>query len=531
MPQVSATTSELVDWVDTQLQAQGVDDEVGLLVLAAMEGDAQLDAFLADGAPERSEVHRSGATSTPGGTFLTSIEVEGFRGIGPTTALQLKPRPGLTIVAGRNGSGKSSLAEGLELVLTGDTYRWHSKPAMWSSRWRNLHHTKAQITIGAVEEDSGPVTITTSWPDDESELAGRATKTQRTVGGQVQAQQDGLGDLGWERPLEQFRPVLSYDELGGILEQGPSKLYDALASILGVEQISDALRRVQNALKTLKTPQVAAANRRRQLRDAAAQIVDERASEAAALLAKSTPDVTALRRLATGGDPTVSGPVGALRALGRVTAPTTASQVEQVAKAVRAGVAAVADAALGLSASEMGALRLLDSAIELHAKYGNMPCPVCRQGTLDDAWAHTSCELADQAKAQLDEHKRAVQICETAVRRLKEMVVPVPTVLHTSPVPEMQVVVDAVRSAWEDFVDRVPGTDSAAYLAAADHVERTIGPLLAAVDRLQVTATAEAERLDDLWRPLASQLATWCDEWDRVVAGKPAVDRLAKAEK
>ena len=53
--------------------------------------------------------------------------MEGFRGIGPATTLRLSPQPGLTIVAGRNGSGKSSLSEALELVLTGDTYRWKKR--------------------------------------------------------------------------------------------------------------------------------------------------------------------------------------------------------------------------------------------------------------------------------------------------------------------------------------------------------------------------------------------------------------------
>src|SRR5215203_3682564 len=42
------------------------------------------------------------------GAYLTSLAVEGFRGIGPKQSLTLTPGPGLTIVVGRNGSGKSS---------------------------------------------------------------------------------------------------------------------------------------------------------------------------------------------------------------------------------------------------------------------------------------------------------------------------------------------------------------------------------------------------------------------------------------
>ena len=53
------------------------------------------------------------------GATLTEITVEGFRGIGPRRSLRLTPGPGLTLVVGRNGSGKSSFAEGVEILLTG----------------------------------------------------------------------------------------------------------------------------------------------------------------------------------------------------------------------------------------------------------------------------------------------------------------------------------------------------------------------------------------------------------------------------
>jgi DNA repair exonuclease SbcCD ATPase subunit len=39
----------------------------------------------------------------------------------PATTLEVERGPGLTLVVGRNGSGKSSFAEALELLLTGDS--------------------------------------------------------------------------------------------------------------------------------------------------------------------------------------------------------------------------------------------------------------------------------------------------------------------------------------------------------------------------------------------------------------------------
>ena len=72
--------------------------------------------------------------------WLKSITVEGFRGIGPAATLELDPAPGLTVVVGRNGSGKSSFAEGLELLMTGQLKRWEKRPKAWTETWQCLHH-------------------------------------------------------------------------------------------------------------------------------------------------------------------------------------------------------------------------------------------------------------------------------------------------------------------------------------------------------------------------------------------------------
>ncbi|MFJ4083516.1 AAA family ATPase [Streptomyces iakyrus] len=58
---------------------------------------------------------------------LQSVTVSGFRGIGRTARLPLTPGPGLSLVTGRNGSGKSSFAEAVEIALTGDNARWRGR--------------------------------------------------------------------------------------------------------------------------------------------------------------------------------------------------------------------------------------------------------------------------------------------------------------------------------------------------------------------------------------------------------------------
>ena len=86
--------SELMRWVQEKIATSGLDKPVGDLVVAAMAGGDALDAYLDAGAlPDSDEAAYS--TATTGGTFLTSIEVEGFRGIGQATKVEFAPRPGL----------------------------------------------------------------------------------------------------------------------------------------------------------------------------------------------------------------------------------------------------------------------------------------------------------------------------------------------------------------------------------------------------------------------------------------------------
>ena len=87
----------------------------------------------------RSPAPRPDTPQTPAGAYLRRVSVTGFRGIGPRADLEVVPGPGLTLVVGANGTGKSSFAEGLEFLLTGQNSRWQDKSAEWRQGWRNLH--------------------------------------------------------------------------------------------------------------------------------------------------------------------------------------------------------------------------------------------------------------------------------------------------------------------------------------------------------------------------------------------------------
>src|SRR5512139_2559619 len=263
----------------SRLEADGsLDPACGRLVLAALEGAEALEGELSGrSAAPRAEAAR--ASAAPGGAFLRSVAVEGFRGVGPAQTLELRPGPGLTLVVGRNGSGKSSLAEGIEVLLTGDSLRWKDRAAVWREGWRNLHHRAASL-VGTfvVEGERGPCIVSRRWKD-EADFEAAETAVQldaRTV--------PDLEGLGWSAALRTHRPFLSYNELGSLLDEGPSKLYDALSSILGLEDVVQALAALQEARRSREKVLKEATDARGHLLERLRGVDDPRARRAVAAL-------------------------------------------------------------------------------------------------------------------------------------------------------------------------------------------------------------------------------------------------------
>lgn len=524
---------ELIEWVDRQIDATGLDEEVGLVVLAALTSEAELDAFLDGGNPPRRTDRGAGqvaAAAEAGGTFLTAIEVEGFRGIGPTTRLSLDPRPGLTIVAGRNGSGKSSLSEALELVLTGDTYRWRQKSGVsWREQWRNLHHPHAAITIGLVEEGEGALEVRARWAAGVEDVGDRTLTAQRPGRKQL----DSVAALGWEGPLEQYRPILSYDELGKVLDSGRSQLYDALAGILGVEQLKDGLMRISSRLKSRKAPGAAATAERKAVLTAAQELDDDRARQAVPLLKKPTPDAAALAELealATGSSTPDQGPAATLRALAQLTLPFDSAAAATATDRLRRAADRLVTTAADTSLRTRARLDLLEQALVVHSEHGDMACPVCAQGSLDGAWHETRSAEVRAVRSEFSELDQARQDLDLAVRAVRGLVTPTPSTLHQSLPPEVAELADRTRVAWDDWAG-ARDLEATATHALADHVDTRVSGLVDSVTALRAAASAELEALHDRWQPVATRIAAWVATWRAWLCAKPTVDTLTAAEK
>ncbi|MCV7281686.1 AAA family ATPase [Mycolicibacterium flavescens] len=504
----STTTDEAGAVSDARLKnyvlARADDDpdlseEARLVVLAALEGSSDLSEVLGD-QTTRTELVESlttpaATTTEPTGAYLTSITVEGFRGIGPEVTLPLKPGPGLTVVAGRNGSGKSTLAEGLELALTGTNSRWKNKPAIWSQDWRNLHAGQtSRIRVGLAEEGSGTAVIGVDWPSGDVPVGDCKTWVQRAG-----KKQEDIATLGWETALEMYRPLLSYDELSGILEGTPSAFYDQLYKLLGLEQLNGAITLLDVEVKQLRQP----AADLRKTRDALKPILeshdDPRAATALAQLRKTKPDLNAVRPLITDGtDGAV--PQAWLRAE-RLSAPDP-DDLALKCEALRSAAESQQQEAQRSDALAAERAQLLERGLDFHEHFGDQKCPVCAHGTLDETWAvaaRAALEQDQEAAQALTAARAATAQARSAVMTaVREVAAPPP------PDPELTTLT-AAREAYDAFV-KLPADGE---IALVEHISETLGTLRETYASLRQEAAQLIQLRADAWGPVALELAEW----------------------
>jgi len=522
--------------------AAGKDDAWKLLVLAALEGDDALaDAIEAGAAPPKGKTTTTtskGKTRTSKGpiaaepqvAYLRSITVEGFRGVGKQVSLELPPGPGLTLVIGRNGSGKSSFAEGLELLLTGQTYRWLDRAKIWKDGWRNLHHPHASVQAEfSLQGEPKPCALVLAWKEGDPLEAGSRTAQIRGK------ERMDAAALGWDEPLRSYRPCLSYNELGSMLDEGPSKLYDGLAAILGLEDLVTSQDRLREARLQREKAYKAAAEMQAKIVAAlrATFADDHRAREVVDALDRKDWDLDKVERVLAGstGQGQDESAVGTLQRLAALTAPT----VEDVARATdRLRKAEEAQRKIaGTVASRARQLAdLLDKALAFHDTHGDGGCPVCdREGALSKQWHEKKKKEASAFREAATAATAAGSEAEAARKAALALAVPSPQAVERAASVGLDKLGAAALQGLADWQLVISAGAGAELSGLARNLEMASNGLRAKIEALRDAAAVELAKREDRWRPLAVQLASWVPVAREAVRGNAGIPAIKSAEK
>ena len=514
-----------------RLVEQGRDnDAFALYVLAACEGQEPLAAYIAGTTtPARpGGITGDSAKSEVPPTYVASIHARSFRGIGDEATLRLTPGPGVTLVVGRNGSGKSSFAEGAEVAFTGTSARWAAKGSTeWQKGWRNVHSALApRLVVELVQEGIGAkARVERTWPDPEDFKSGAS----QVVGTDKSKQR--LSETGYGAALEHYRPFLSYSELGGMLAGGPTKMYEALLAGLGLEDFV----RVRDSLASAEADQgrlwdvarkAATELCERSQGLATAHPDESRFAALAGLLGKTKRDVEAIAALVTGRAGDEKGQV--IEALAEIEAPVTRESVESVPQGLR-DAAKQAHAVRGRTEGLMLSLsRLLREALAYAKAAPQDACPVCgSDAPLDVAWQTATTKRLQEVDAaaasakQLDDHVREL------VRLARASCTSPPAVVTLAAADGAGVAARAAE-CWNDWARGAAVTEPE---ALATHVESRGPLLLAALDELRTYAQEEAARRDVVWQPFAQEVADWVSQMRAATLAKAREKDLGEAKK
>ncbi len=515
---------DLKQLVHDKLSAVGFANESWTgLVLAACDGREAVENILLN-AKAAAKPSTPANTTNHAAAYLTSLTVQGFRGIGPKQALTFNPGPGLTIVIGRNGSGKSSFAEALEVLFTGDSRRWSDRSKIWKEGWRNLHQRHpATIEAELLLEGQGPVRVACKWSE-EADLAGQEGFVQPKGKSRT-----SLQELGWKDALVSYRPFLSYNELGSMLDEGPSKLYDALSLALGLENLVDGQEALaKSRLERQKTLDAADGEREKLvelLRSSLEQGLDERASACLAALTAKPWGIDAVDAILASGS--VTPPDQELNYLTRAASldPGDPEPVRLAVAALREGEQHVKAVAGSDAETSRQTAILLQAALEFHSGHGDSDCPVCgTSAVLTKRWAESSrkevARLQDIAQRSIAAHRAA----GVALRKARELLTAPPRLLTL--LPEL----DGLAAAREQWKSWHAGASINELAALANHLETRYKAFANAIQILRKSAELELKRREDRWRPVAEALAKWAKSARAVLLAAEPLLRINAAE-
>lgn len=166
--------------------------------------------------------------------YLEEVALSNFRTYGPDAAIKLHPGPGLTILCGMNGLGKTGFFDGVEWCLTGDVKRLSARGDI------------ADV-IGRINRD-GPYAVTMTFSNKAKirRIENQSVRPESVISLlRAEHWQPAIRDLSPYIRLTHLLPQSNYQRF---VEVGPDRQWELLRGPAGVDRID----RLRNLLSTKK---------------------------------------------------------------------------------------------------------------------------------------------------------------------------------------------------------------------------------------------------------------------------------------
>lgn len=197
----------------TMFSFEDIVDEINVKRAAAKTGAASWDRLKAvaselAGVPSTSEIWpTAGAVWT-----LEQVSIRGYRGIGNDVPLVLNfdPTPGLTVLHGLNGAGKSSISDAIEIGLTGRTPTVTAGTAGKAALWDPIHLARGATSarVEVVLASDGHRLLLVAVLDSLGAIQSHEAELTNAVGTKKIAL-----DASWHDALASHQPVFAYASL------------------------------------------------------------------------------------------------------------------------------------------------------------------------------------------------------------------------------------------------------------------------------------------------------------------------------
>ncbi|GIE36140.1 hypothetical protein Ait01nite_091850 [Actinoplanes italicus] len=334
-------------------------------------------------------------TTAEGPWYVSAVHVRGHIGVGADAVdLPLSQAKGLTIVTARNGTGKTSVADGIRHVIGGGSKRSYQVLA------ENIHYPHRDIVV-TVSNGSRDIEIvcgpneTVQWRSPEGILSEPPAE--------------------WTEAFARYMPVLLYPEMSQVI-QDPSNLHAFLKDALELT----ALEELQNILKAESSKGKASRRTVETAHQAAVDgVLKAGHDELAAILQDCgpCPDTATRTRIITLSETL---PAAAPPPLGLVDSWTVNEQIRAKAGAALERLAHAAESDAAMSSNLLTALQkaLVQNDARLDELRSQDECPVC--GTIGQDWVQHAIEEAGRLTRATKELRDARTAASTAIRHLHQ---------------------------------------------------------------------------------------------------------------